>query len=353
MKMKMQLRNVRPNPFRHIERYPIQEEKITALKKSIKDTEFWENIVARQKPDGTVEIAYGHHRLHALREMYSGTHEFDFIIKDLDETAMCKIMVHENMDEWGSSASVEQESLRAIVEGYADGRIELGELSKDTPSSQIRYAPSFIQGGRAGLNHARPYTTTQLASFTGWKDWKVKAVLASLELIEQGSMKDDDYKGLMSSQQKEVNTEVKRQQKITAKRVEMLKEEGDTEEAEVVAKRGEAEVKQVANAVIKNFTKDKEKGTPTRTAAEVASDVRASNSPKDAVEFPDINKVAGKLAVKIGNLLDDDKEMGRVLRSIIKSKRYLADNYKASLIDNLSDLADSANILAKQLKSGK
>ena len=51
--MKIQLKNVRPNPFRHIDRYPIREEKIAALKKSISDTDFWENLVARDMGDGT------------------------------------------------------------------------------------------------------------------------------------------------------------------------------------------------------------------------------------------------------------------------------------------------------------
>ena len=70
MKMKIELKNVTANPFRHIERYPIQADKITALKKSIKDTDFWENIVARDMGDGTFQIAYGHHRLSALSDLY-------------------------------------------------------------------------------------------------------------------------------------------------------------------------------------------------------------------------------------------------------------------------------------------
>ena len=69
MKMKKALKNVNANPFRHIDRYPIQEDKISALKKSIEDTDFWENIVAREV-GGKIEIAYGHHRLAALRELY-------------------------------------------------------------------------------------------------------------------------------------------------------------------------------------------------------------------------------------------------------------------------------------------
>ena len=63
--MKVELKNVYANPFRNMERYPIHKQKILQLKNSIQSTEFWDNIVAREREGGGIEIAYGHHRLAA------------------------------------------------------------------------------------------------------------------------------------------------------------------------------------------------------------------------------------------------------------------------------------------------
>jgi ParB-like chromosome segregation protein Spo0J len=63
--MQIAVKDLLPNPFRHLERYPINQEKVEMLARSIKDTSFWDNIVARKATNGSVgkfEIAYGHHR---------------------------------------------------------------------------------------------------------------------------------------------------------------------------------------------------------------------------------------------------------------------------------------------------
>ena len=67
--MKYQLKDVRPNPFRRSEKYPILKEKVEELVESIQTTGFWENIVGREV-DGKLQVAYGHHRLEALKKVY-------------------------------------------------------------------------------------------------------------------------------------------------------------------------------------------------------------------------------------------------------------------------------------------
>ena len=90
--MRFRIKEIKPNPFRDASRYPINKEKVAALRRSIQTTGFWDNIVARQQVDGKAEIAYGHHRLQALREEFSPDHEVDLIIQDLDDEAMLKMM---------------------------------------------------------------------------------------------------------------------------------------------------------------------------------------------------------------------------------------------------------------------
>jgi len=70
------LKDVKPNPFRRTEKYPLIAGKVEFLKTSIENTDFWENIIGREV-DGKLEIAYGHHRLEALKALYPPTKEFD------------------------------------------------------------------------------------------------------------------------------------------------------------------------------------------------------------------------------------------------------------------------------------
>jgi ParB-like chromosome segregation protein Spo0J len=80
----------------------------------------------RRSPNGKggFEIAYGHNRLAALKELNIA--EIDVPVRDLDDTTtIAKIMSHENLEEWGHSSSIEQETARSIVEAFGEGKITL------------------------------------------------------------------------------------------------------------------------------------------------------------------------------------------------------------------------------------
>jgi hypothetical protein len=215
------LKDIQANPFRKIERYPTREDKIEALKESIQATEFWNNLVARVV-NGKAQIAYGHHRLEALRRLYPPAHKVDLIVRDLSDEMMLKIMTRENMEEWGTSAIVEQETIRAWVEAYAQGIVHVPPIASNTPKSQWRYAPSFLLGQElSGAHHSVPYTSASLKQSTGWTDHsKIKEVLMALELIEQGILKEKDFAQLGRHQAAAVAEQshrVQREQEILAK----------------------------------------------------------------------------------------------------------------------------------------
>ncbi len=65
--MRFAVDKIKPNPFRNIAHYPINSEKVATLTASIQETAFWNNILARLNKDGEPEIAYGHHRLEAVK----------------------------------------------------------------------------------------------------------------------------------------------------------------------------------------------------------------------------------------------------------------------------------------------
>lgn len=96
--MKVQVKDIRPNPF-----HPVlsdnptgyNEVAVERLMKSIQKLTFWENIVAR-KNGKEIELAYGHHRLEAVRRLYGGKYEFDLIIRDFDNLQMIQALDKEN-----------------------------------------------------------------------------------------------------------------------------------------------------------------------------------------------------------------------------------------------------------------
>jgi hypothetical protein len=70
--------------------------------------------------------------------------------------------------EWGAVAAVEQETIRAVVEAYAAGTIELPRPDKKTPGDRLRNAPHF----KPGSSHDpcdHPYTAETLQEFLGFK----------------------------------------------------------------------------------------------------------------------------------------------------------------------------------------
>lgn len=211
--MRVAVKNLKPNPFRSLDRYPIRQEKVEALKQSIKNTEFWDNLLARKNGSG-FELAYGHHRLEALKEL--GTETINIPVRKLDDATMLKIMANENMEEWGASAEVEQETVRTAVQAFAEGKIKLAEPkvmsanAKKAENVKVRFAPSFIAvsfSRRRENENVKVYTAKTVAEFLNWKDWKVESALSALALNEHGA--GIDFAELTPQQAKVVSNEVR------------------------------------------------------------------------------------------------------------------------------------------------
>ncbi len=244
------IKDIKPNPFRHMDRYPIRREKVAALRESLRSTGFWDNVVARSN-DGKAEIAYGHHRLVALKEEYGPNHKVELIIRPLSDDIMLQMMARENMEEWGTSASVEHETIRAVVEACADGRIHLPAVPSKTPQSQIRHAPSFVPGAdvpRARAEHS--YTVQTLAQYIGWlkpsgdPQEKVYSALTALQFIEEGLLKESDFEGLTTKLGEAVIAEARkaRDRREAAARVHRMQaEQAEREAADAKRKTEEAE----------------------------------------------------------------------------------------------------------------
>lgn len=191
--MKFKLADIRSNPFRDIANYPIDRAKIDALKLSIESTGFWDNLVARQV-EGGAEIAYGHHRIKALGEVLPPSAEIDLIVRDLDDATMLRIMADENMQEWTSSAAIEQETIAAVVRAYGAGKIALSP--PNGRHDQVRHAPSYLTRSD-GSSH--PYTKETIAGFLRWPVSKVERALTALAAIESDEVPQETFRGLGST----------------------------------------------------------------------------------------------------------------------------------------------------------
>ncbi len=79
---------------------------------------------------------------------------------------MLQIMARENMEQWGALVSIEHETVKAVIEAYAQGIIQLPKLSLKTPKTKIRYAPSFSFDVPSPTTE-HPYTAPMIAEFKG------------------------------------------------------------------------------------------------------------------------------------------------------------------------------------------
>jgi hypothetical protein len=221
--VKIKLSDVKPNPNRDLKFNPYNEEKIAALMASIGETGFWTNVILRVSPDGKgYEQSYGHHRLESARRC--GIEEADFIVRDLDENMMLKMMELENQEDYRYCPLSLLESVKAVVNALAAGRIapfyrvedgittqvkgvtkkgdkwqteitlygekkylgvfptekEAGQAYKDAakghvllpsgPAEGIRYAPSFAPRNGTSTEPSlgkQPYTVPNISTFLG------------------------------------------------------------------------------------------------------------------------------------------------------------------------------------------
>ena len=361
--MKFKLKDVHPNPFRDMARYPIHAQKIAQLKKSIETTDFWDNIVARKAPNGKgIEIAYGHHRLTALREMFPGTKEFDFIVRDLTDTDMLKIMAHENLDDWGHDSGIERETVRAVVTAFAEDRVALAKPNKDTPTTAIRYAPSFcfmnqqVAGrSREPRERSHPYIADTIGAFLGgtMSNDTIKFTLQALCLIENGYLQESQLQGLSSNECRTVVVETER----SIKQAEAIKKEAERKAMSAptpvlqkqIVRDAEKKAKTMVAQTTKVVSKAIQSGEGAKQAKQAATDVRVNVSGATG-ELPEINAAASSVVSQLHRLLDPDYSPGSKLEELIKFKKHLSPTSLQNLDRGLEIVIEYAEGFRSRLK---
>ena len=192
--MKIQVKDLKPNPFRNLKKYPIDREKVETLKKTIQETTFWDNIMAR-KINGHYEIPAGHHRLVALKEL--GINEIDIPIRDLSDAMMIKIMAYDNIQDWENRPIVIIETVRVARDFLSSELIKYKTWEEFRSDKFIRpiikSEPEFrtIYGKlKKGEKIGREIIKNFLGSY---KQWMIQEALATLNDQE---IYDDNIQGI-------------------------------------------------------------------------------------------------------------------------------------------------------------
>lgn len=191
------LSELEANPHRNTERFPVRDEHVQQILDSFARSGVWGDgqIVIREVEGGSLELCFGHARLEAMREHYGPDHEIQVMVEDLSDEEMLRRAVDENEARRQHSARMDQEAVTAVVQAYADDRIELQKPPKRTPNSKLRFAPSFLQDTDAQGTSPNPYTASTVAEYLGWDATRVRDTLRALELIERDYLTAEAFRG--------------------------------------------------------------------------------------------------------------------------------------------------------------
>ena len=365
----VQTANLRPNPFRRLAEYPIIREKIDALKESIDSTGFWGTIVGRPHKGSLVEIAFGHHRLQALKECKID--RVEIIVRDLSNEQMLKMMARENLEEWGTSAWVEIETIRSTIDAYGKGLIELPKVPAKTRKDQIRDVSHGVG--------THQYTIGTIALFLGWTrehdgdrlqpNYACETAFKALDMIDAGRLREADLKGLKRSQLGVLITEqwaVYNSEKRIA--------EDEQQQAELAEERAKAapapeRIRLEKRASIHREQAQRHEAEATRKARDFgqeAADLFRADRGRDAVkaraaELKPVAEQPSKLhemddfmlafARKLENVLNYKDELGKDYTFISKNLADSSQRARDGVCDSLSSLIDRIEGMRKRIAS--
>lgn len=180
--MKIKVADLRPNPFREIGKYPIDKAKVERLKLSIRETSFWDNVLCRQS-NGIYEIAYGHHRLEALKGL--GINEVNIPVKKLTDAQMVRIMAEENL-EWLTSPAVVYQTVMTVKK-YLDEELAKTDTMSDLPQGLMNLLD--LKDKRSSYENLKTKGVGQptILKFLGgnWKPWMIQSALNSYHLAKE------------------------------------------------------------------------------------------------------------------------------------------------------------------------
>jgi len=220
--MKIKVKDLIPNHHRGWGEFQLDRVIVDMLKNSIQETFFWENVIGRVV-NGKVEIAYGHHRLQALRELYpNGNKIFNVSVYPLDDEEMFIIMAREN--ETGKNLSITNIDLTV-------------KKAKDFLEDNPKIAKKYGMSRRTGVGRE---------IISRFLSWEMTRVMRSLERQFGEISSDLDRKAVESMPTEAAATDFvyavkdakpsKETQRKVAKKILESREKKDTEEGAITGR---------------------------------------------------------------------------------------------------------------------
>jgi hypothetical protein len=323
--MKIGIQDLRPNPFRDLAHYPIHRDKVDLLKASIQSTGFWDNVLVRKAEDGDhYELAYGHHRLEALKELVreeqiEKDYQLDVPVRKLDDATMIRIMANENIEEYKVTADIIDETVRVTREFIMK--------QNKTPMSEI--------------------TPSDISQFLGgaWSEDKVEVSLQRLSLFDRGTIRREQLKGLSHTAARSIQREVAKVEKTMNKhKLEELDDDDDEEATEQDRKRVRAQVQKVANHVAQVLSDHVRGGGTLGECKDKSIEAQAEMIPDDAGPEGQVLSTIDAAAKALGA-----KDFQRKVEMLMRYRDHMSQESKEELQTKLKDLAVWCKHIAEQL----
>jgi len=196
--MKVKVKEVRPNPHRDFKINPINEDRVEKFMESIKDNGFWENIVGRES-DGEIQLAYGHHRLSALKRLYGEDYEFDLRIINFSDEQMLHVMIDENDDYSGNISDVIDEAV-SVAKIFLEENIEIAKEYGDIDSRHERVSGNTLNIGERTITHFLQQVSKgkDLKKGSSWNLSKVKRSLQRMSAYDDNILSKEAVRELPS-----------------------------------------------------------------------------------------------------------------------------------------------------------
>jgi ParB-like chromosome segregation protein Spo0J len=141
--MQIPLSDLHPNPYRDFDLHPFDPVQVDRLKASIEADGFWASVVARKAPGG-YQIAFGHHRIEAARQL--GMAAAPIEVRALSDWQMVRMLVSENATQRGSTAAAALDAVAAIAQVVAYSLLRWDEATFAEISAKVRVNYASCRG---------------------------------------------------------------------------------------------------------------------------------------------------------------------------------------------------------------
>ena len=307
--MKVEISLIDANPHRNFKHYPLDPEQVSRLEQSFTELRQYDALPAR-KVGNRYQIACGHHRLEAMRNLNFKTVELN--IGPRTEDDMIKIMILENATQRGHNEAAMFDSVSAVTERVAyellrwdtweDFQAQSPMFTNETVKSKRSWetARNMLMAGQGvGREIIRAYAGTEIIS-----DREAKRGIAALK--DSGVLEDliSAVQTVIDAEIEAIKAEAERKRQAAIEEERLAKEKAERE-AEAARKRAaNAEARKKAEAERKRKIAEAEaKAEEKRKIAEAEAararklreaKARAAKAEREA-EAARVKKVGGKV----------------------------------------------------------